>query len=165
MEQNRLLPPRCHGPPSGSRAPPHSGTKPPISSRNSCARIDSNHHGEISPQGPQPHTSRADAFRASRSSNLRAFADASDVSGAARVATVLPRRGRRAALLEHFDFAPDAAGASEAPVGGEQRYLEHLCECDVGGVVGGEVVPQGPAAFEEGQVWSAAERDVCEVRE
>lgn len=78
---------------------------------------------------------------ACRSSEEHAFADTSDPSGATDVATVSPRRGGRPDLPEHLDVAPDPVGAGEAPVGGEQRCLEDLGECDVGGVVGGEVVP------------------------
>ena len=54
MEQTQLLSLRCHGPPVGTRAPPRVRANPAISREKSCARVDSNHHGEISPQGPQP---------------------------------------------------------------------------------------------------------------
>ena len=40
MEQNQLLPRRCHGPPNGTRAPPHVRAKTPISRDNPCARVD-----------------------------------------------------------------------------------------------------------------------------
>ena len=66
MEQNRLLPRRCHGPPAGTCAPPLKVANPPISREDPCARLDSNHHGENSPQGPQPRRRPPDAYRSVR---------------------------------------------------------------------------------------------------
>jgi hypothetical protein len=54
------LPNGCHDPPSAVLTKPRLAPKPAISSGFPCARVDSNHHGEISPQGPQPRTRRAD---------------------------------------------------------------------------------------------------------
>ena len=46
--------------PIGATGPPR---EPTLSSHFRCARVDSNHHGEISPQGPQPRTRTQDASR------------------------------------------------------------------------------------------------------
>jgi hypothetical protein len=64
-EQNRRLPRRCGSSPTGTRAatPWH---EQPIPSDKPCARVDSNHHGPLSPQGPQPRTRAQDASRSVR---------------------------------------------------------------------------------------------------
>src|SRR5258708_5895122 len=63
MQQNHLL----HGVAEArllERARRLTSRMTPIPSHNQCARMDSNHHGEISPQGPQPCASTNSATSA-----------------------------------------------------------------------------------------------------
>jgi hypothetical protein len=58
---------------NGQHTIPLDGVRATGESYCQCARADSNHHGEISPRGPQPPTGRNIGPLASKSSRLRAF--------------------------------------------------------------------------------------------
>lgn len=58
---------------------------------------------------------------------------------------------RRVASLrgQHFDLAPGAGRLLDSSVGSQQRGLEHLCEGDVGGVIGGQALAELPDPQQE----------------
>jgi hypothetical protein len=58
---------------AGMPAPFATDANPPISSYFQCARVDSNHHGEISPQGPQPRASSQDKSDGSQNVQIVRF--------------------------------------------------------------------------------------------
>ena len=53
----------------------------------------------------------------------------------------------------------------ESAVAGEQRRVERFGECDVSGIIGGQVVPQFPNPWQQDVVLVATERKVLKIIE
>lgn len=67
--------------------------------------------------------------------------------------------------MQHFDVAGWSGGFGQSAVPGEQEYFQHLCERYVGGVVGGQIVAQFPAAGQQGPVRCSPEGKRAQVNQ
>lgn len=59
---------------------------------------------------------------------------------------------------EHLDEAGGAGRAGESSVAGEQRRAQGFGQCETGGIVCGQVVPQLPTAGQQRKVWGPVHR-------